>query len=172
MPTCIRCKDCGFLSIRDARDSLVYPADERIRENAVTRNHTFSDGEIFGGASLTILSDRMICYVGYPALADDMHELRHAKTVIHKERECPHFIQWVPGKTPKEHEEMTILERVQAEYSQQRQEERQWQQQVEALAETRHQEQRHDNRQTVIWGLVVALVSAIIGGLISRQWGG
>lgn len=34
---------------------------------------------------------------------------------IHSEHECPKFVQWHPGKNPKEHEDMTILEQVQSE---------------------------------------------------------
>lgn len=115
--------------------------------------------------------DTIICYKGQPDFAVDMETLR-ALVVIDTERSCPYFETWIPGKTPKEHEEMTIVEQVKAEYAQQRQEERQWRQQIEALAETRHQEQRHDNRWMLILSLSVALVAAIIGGLISRQWGG
>lgn len=167
----MKCKDCGYLSVRSALDSLVYPASEDARKYGMTRCHYDNSLEGFGGGPLIVGSDKLICYVGHPAFSEDMESLKIAEKVISKERTCPRFVHWIHGKTPKEHEDMTIVEQVKAEYSQQRQEEREWQQRVEALAETRHQEMRRDKWKMTIWALVIALASAIIGGLISRQWG-
>jgi len=98
---------------------------------------------------------------------------------INAEHDCPRFVTWLPGNTPKEHEDMTILEQVRAEQQQfredesrrsekQRQEDRHFQQQIEALYEKRHQELRDDEktgsekmRTIAKWSVIGTAISAV-----------
>lgn len=166
MPEKVQCKTCGFLTLRHFKTSEMIEAIPLWREQGA-----------YGGHDLHTRPAQWVCYLNSPAFpprppkgasheTDETCSAREIQTPIN----CDEWRAYRPGKNPKEHEDMTILEQVRSEQSQSRVEDMRWQKQVEALAETRHQELRGDGKKTIFWSAVAALVAAIIGGLLSRQW--
>lgn len=172
----VRCNCCGLLATRNFQNSLVYPANEHVRKTGRTK--VYYDSSIdFGGGPMASGYDAIICFKGYPGLPEDIDETNELKA-IQKERSCPYFVAWVPGYTPEKHEEMTLLEQVQSLAAQQRAEELQrsrewraedlrWQKQVEALYETRHQENIKEAKSSKIWSITVAIISAAVAFMAS-----
>jgi len=163
----VKCRDCGLLSIRSCVDSLIYPADEAVRESGATRRYNSSD------TAFVFDADRIICFQGFPALESDLSAMR-AYEAIHNERDCPHFVANVPGLTPQRHHDMSLIEQVQSLNSQQRAEDLRWQKQVEALYETRHQELRRDtarfHRQSFVVslaGVLVSILAAVLSAMVT-----
>ncbi|MEX0677981.1 MAG: hypothetical protein WD063_12945 [Pirellulales bacterium] len=150
MPECVRCKDCAFLSVRNASTSDVYPADERVRKYGTpkTRLHYAPEG-IGGGGFPMEETDSLICYYGIAAFSEDMKTLRVPEKAISKDRACSHFRRWISGKTPKEHEDMAIIEQVRAEQSAFREQE-----------ERRRVEWRREDRNDMRSTRIIAIFAA------------
>ncbi len=118
----VKCADCGFLTVRDEYNELPCEATPRTRS---TGNHQSSNGKS--------VSAKLFCGKDNPAfpqpeeiLDRGMHNpisQSHPNVqAIQTNIECGDFHRYRPGKTPKEHEEMTILEQVRAENQSARQE--------------------------------------------------
>ena len=105
----VKCKDCGLLGVRKNYDGEVVEATESIR----------SEGK---HGSLPV---KFICCVASAFFPEIEHASKHRIRGIGLERQeavdanlkaidtdidCLAHQDWVPGKTPKEHEEMTTLQ--------------------------------------------------------------
>jgi hypothetical protein len=92
-----------------------------------------------------------------------MSDKRQAIAVMNEDIECPRFRKWIPGKTPKEHEEMSLLERLRAEQQVWRTEEAKWRNETETSLNRRH------HSQFVLQALiaVIGVAASIIGSLIA-----
>ena len=184
-----KCIDCGFLAIRDHYNDEVREATEHCR---ATGRHQSSRGN---GTPA-----KFFCYASSPAFpayakpgefrpppsdrltAEQMaagHPPPSKPTpasilAFGTEVDCCEYCQWRPGKSPKEHEEMSFLQEVEARSSRWRDEELRWQKQVEAIAETRHQENRRDlelqtakTLRAMWWGIAAAIVAALVSGVLA-----
>ena len=110
-----QCCKCGFLAVRNVEDSHVYSADERLRANGVLPMRDFPGSrEPHLGASLIRRSDTVLCYLGRVEMTCPP-QTNNCIDAIRLNHECPRFVPWLPGKTPKEHEDMSILEQVRTE---------------------------------------------------------
>ncbi len=109
-----KCRDCGLLSVRDMLTSEPRSADERARNDGVYA----SQGKKFVAGFL--------CRANASNFSGDssMKSSVAAVESINVSIDCGEFVEWYPAKTPREHEEMTIIERVRAENDAARQESR------------------------------------------------
>lgn len=175
MPAKVTCLDCGYLAVRD---EYTESTCEAIKATRTTGWHQSSMGN-------STPAD-LFCYKTSPAFPitdgtgqdcslDDLHVLQ-----LRTEIECATWIAYYPGKSPKEHEEMSVVEQMRCEQLAFQQQERrradEWRaedirlrQQFEALYETRHQENRGDlerhHQRTVaiaIFSAVAAAAAAIV----------
>jgi hypothetical protein len=107
-----------------------------------------------------ILEQEQICFANACDLkaeyktAPDSEVIKSRLYVITTERDCPRFIPWRQGRSPKEHDEMQLLQEVE------RRTER-WQKQQEALYETRHQEELREQRKSRITSAIIAIIGVI-----------
>lgn len=118
----VKCIECGFLAVRDGHNSqLVCEATEKCRASGYhhNSNDTSSPAQFF-------------CYLGRPEFPPVADSAPTGSSVVSPRREmrletdrvellkteipCDDaFCRWRHGKSPKEHEEMTFLQRVEAE---------------------------------------------------------
>ena len=125
---CVKCKDCGYLGIRDpfSPTSPITEAYELVREtgwqNASNGHRTVA---------------RLRCYekkreFGSPKV-DQPHKLVVA---ISEEIECDAFIEWLPGRSPEKHKDLSLLEKAREEY-------REAQQRADRKADEREAQRGH-----------------------------
>ena len=107
----VKCADCGFLAIRDEYTEDVKEATRRVRER----------GEAVTSAQNTHRA-KVFCYEGVRRMLPLNMDAQQVAAMVNEEIECGEFRKWSEGKTPKEHEEMTILEQVKEENATARQE--------------------------------------------------
>ena len=151
MPGDVQCKNCGLLALRVKNGGGLDPIDFGVRNGERLPHNTFSNQ--FGSFSVSIHHDEPVCSV----LAYDLPaECVHSKflDVLNADRTCDQFVPWQPTLSPKDHVEMKLLHEVETRT-------KLWQQQQEALAETRHQELRKDATRDSDWSRILALGSLI-----------
>lgn len=158
-----QCVKCGLLAIRNVEDSHVYAADELVRKGGVLPMRQLpGTREPHRGVSLIHRSDTLICYVGRPEMRCPP-ETAHCLPFIIVEHHCPKFVPWLPGKSPKEHEDMTILEQVRTEQAifQMEEKREREKQRAEDLAD-RNAQQAHNKttRRVAVGSLIVAIAVA------------
>jgi hypothetical protein len=166
----VKCVECGFLAIRDEYDNSTCEAPPESRQRGI---HKSSHGNITPA--------KFFCYKNCPVFDApvmpsgrdrNMHSPRTENETlksINNEIDCDLFFTWRPGKSPKEHEEMMLLQEVERRTDQWRQDDLRWQKQQEALAETRHQELKNVySRQLRVskWQVILAGL-AIVGGIVA-----
>jgi hypothetical protein len=117
----VKCAECGFLSVVDHYTGDFCEADEKARTTGRYRN---SQGK-FAIANVR-------CYKGSPKFCPlDEDVWPHGQyydvdpeplvTLLNEEKDCGElFRKREPGKSPKEHDEMSILEQVEIRNAQQR----------------------------------------------------
>lgn len=113
MPTC---STCGFLAMRDGRETVEVLRNSRTKGVRIPPNRPIPVPASF------------YCYAGSNCLESptgDGVTAKDALRSIEREHDCADWILWRAGKTPKEHEEMSLLEQVRAEQAAWREEERQ-----------------------------------------------
>lgn len=195
MPNAVKCSECGFLAVRDHYNEAVCETtlDCRTRGQHKSSNGNATAADFFCyRTSESFRSFQPVSERDGIAKATNNPRVERAQ-VLTVEIECDSFFRYRPGKSPKEHEEMTFLQEVDsrnataraedARLNQQwREEERQlkaasekkdsdWKKQIEALAEVRHQEQlasaaraRRDMWIFSITAGIIAIVSGAISG--------
>jgi hypothetical protein len=179
MPENVKCVDCGFLGRRHRRSGNLVAADSMLRER----------GYLLQGEPGT----RDKSFEEYPECFVNEFNFRTAisrpteseiKQEIDKERICPRYVKLKPGKNPAEHLDMELVAEIERRNAAWRTEEIErggkwreadelWQKQVEALAETRHQELRRDaerdrkkNRNTNYAVAAVAFIGSILAAIL------
>jgi len=95
--------------------------------------------------------------------------------VINKQRDCPKFVPWVQGFSPKDHKTMlhekTLLEMQERQRERERQwqeeqkrSDHEWQQSVRKADHARQQKQRVWDR---VWGIVLLVLGVVFGGVFT-----
>jgi len=169
-----KCKDCGYLAVRDEYNDTVCEATEFTRERGL---HKSSEG-MSTPARLLCFKNSTSFHTGRACTVETrdakLSQMKLANEQLASEVECKHFRKWMPGRSPKEHEEMSFLEMIDNRTRQWREEDIKRTQAFEALYETRHQELRNDaeNRdrrstKITILGIAVAILAAIVSGTLS-----
>ncbi len=99
----VQCKNCGYIGVRARFTGLTYEADERVRDQGVQFVATEAP-----------CPARIFCYAnerGFAAAPVDGQKM--VIEALGLEIDCRSFTKWQRGKTPKEHAEMALLDRVQ-----------------------------------------------------------
>ena len=128
-----KCSECGLLAVRDEYNDLVCEATGFTR---LKGSHQSSKG------IATIA--KVFCYANSPSFPTipNAPQMRNVQAInwvnpivqaIGEVRQCSQYQSWSPGKTPKEHEEMSFVEKVRSEY-------RESEMRQSAFAERHHQE--------------------------------
>lgn len=151
--TMVRCSECGLLALTWHHGT--FEATEQLRERGQLPVD-FSSGVIGITAAYPVCCGGALDFGGL-----NCPEPKELSAIFQADRECQKFVKWHRGLSPKDHHDMSILEKVRAEQSQWRNEDLRWQKQVEALAETRHQENRSDLAKLNSKTNTVAIVAAI-----------
>ena len=107
----IKCADCGFLGVFDERTDEVKEATARARQS----------GEQATSAQTTHRA-KVFCYRNAREMDWATINPEQVATLVNEPIDCVSYLAWSPGKSPKEHEEMTILEKVKAEFAKNREE--------------------------------------------------
>ncbi len=91
-----KCNQCGFLSVRDEFNGKVREAAEITRVQADHRN---------GDGSLS--TAKLLCYRNSPCFPKQDTNMRvEIIAKIDADIACSEFESWLPGRSPKEHQEM------------------------------------------------------------------
>ncbi len=97
----VKCKDCGYLGVREANGTQLVNPDKTQRE--------------VGRAINGITEHCPVCAIAafdLPAEHRDppgMNPSEHAANIMAKDRECHQFTDNMPGLSPKEHIDMNLL---------------------------------------------------------------
>lgn len=86
-----RCDECGYLAIRDEQGHGALEVNKQVRKIGHGKNKQAS----------------LFCYLSSPAFTGAIHEIT----------DCDKVTRWLEGRTPKEHEDMTALEKATALYT-------------------------------------------------------
>jgi hypothetical protein len=110
----VKCVECGYIEVRDRDSYEVHEVPEFTR----------ATGQ-YKGRSGNLTNARLLCAKASPAfLPVEMPAIIHSGTphgkdhpnvkMLNECRDCGSFMKWIPGKSPKEHEAMSLLERVES----------------------------------------------------------
>lgn len=113
-PRMVRCKDCGYLAVRDQLD--VAKVSEATRDYRTQGRQRDSVGGNTPGTP--------ICHIGMRTF-----EHRDSPSIVaetSQEFECNGFTPWIEGRSPKAHEEMSFVEQMEARTHQWRAEDLSW----------------------------------------------
>ncbi len=102
-----RCIDCGLLAIADEETGRSRIAPDQLREKGYLLS---ADGRA--------IEAHVFCHRGSDAFPTNLplHSPSELVEKLSAENECTLYRRWIKGKSPQEHEEMSILERLQLEH--------------------------------------------------------
>lgn len=130
-----KCVECGYLAIRDEHGKGAFETPKLARTKGVFKN----------SKNLTENAD-IYCYVqsqAFPVLGPmpqrDVHkpfDIHPVVKAVNEEHDCQKLRIWSPGKSPKEHEEMSHLEEVKSLYVQEEKRAAKWRKEDRSLALT------------------------------------
>ncbi len=99
MPNKVRCKQCGFLTVVNAKTRELVSAEIALREL----------GRLPGDGKFYIYDERPLCFVLAADIPAEMGQHPDDSTrmvAVSRVRECDKLVPWRQGFTPKEHQEM------------------------------------------------------------------
>lgn len=134
----VQCKECGYLARWDERKAESAEAVEIMR----------SRGRGNSGRTLEIF-----CFVGSSVFLPKVEHVESPARLVERiscEIDCPRFLRWISGRSPREHEQMSNEEK------------------SAIVAEFRHQQQMSLTRHVLVWSIiasVAAVGSAIVATL-------
>jgi hypothetical protein len=137
----VKCKECGLLAVIHPQTNEAVEAPSKLREDGyfvVDRKWFFPSLVCRANVRLFDKGKRW----------ESGQELLDA---ISDEIECTSFCDYELGRTPKEFEEMSLHQQM-----------IRWEQQQEAIAETRHQELRRDAQRRHWQTIAISILCAII----------
>ncbi|MHB1033671.1 MAG: hypothetical protein ACYC35_01440 [Pirellulales bacterium] len=161
MDKAVRCVHCGLLGLREEKTWRLVEVEERCREK--------------GRVAVSHRIEPILCSAQkrtFSKIPDDWSK------ELNEERDCPAFIPWCPGFTPKEHTEMAraqeLLAREQAREDadhrwreEQAAKQRKWQQEQAGLAQRWRQEDlrhlKNDMRIKALAPVVAVIVGTFLG---------
>ncbi len=174
----VKCVNCGLLALRDAETENVCEVTESTRSSGT---HKSSRG--------STTDAKVFCFAKSPAFQappeTTSRDMRSARgylhpvvTIINDDRACNQFQEWIPGKSPKEHEDMPQVaethriaadaERRDIEFREAteqrivkwRAEDKEWREGVEANIDRRHHANYFANFLLALLGAVIALIGS------------
>lgn len=158
----VKCAECGLLTFRDTSTGKARDADERARS---------SGSYLREKDTLGVDNAKFLCYSGCSSFSGCSESNKPADVVasIKVEIECDSFRKWIPAKTAKEHEEMSIVERVERLNDQRRQEDIARQERWNAETEKSIGRRFRISTAITLIGVAVSAVVAFIVAVLSTQ---
>jgi hypothetical protein len=140
-----RCCNCGFLTVQERDTGEYLEVNDEFRQTGSSNRYRFPlvpSGSLMGHL-------RVLCFVDAVDLSAEINAARAlgtavaspVKSVIQEPRECSKFVLHQRGLSPKEHREMSILEKVRAENAEA-------QQQAAQIADRQHDENLEESRRS------------------------
>lgn len=172
----VKCKDCGLLGVRKNYDGEVVEATESIRSEG--KNGSLPVKFICCGASAFFPEIEHASIHRIRGAGPERQEAVKANLkAIDTDIDCLAHQDWVPGKTPKEHEEMTntqILLDMKQQIINLKEETLRLSMAFKATDQIHHNENRDDRKLTSIdarWhfriNVAVAITGIVIGAIVS-----
>ncbi len=173
----VKCSECGFLAVRNVETRELEEAESVYREFGVSPLMGKMEGHPTDRHSTIPL-----CIRGYQGLQHEITEAlasdSRVSQVVHKDRDCELYTEWLLGFSPKEHLEMLDRKWTLEFQAEQRRLDRDWQEAQGIKAENRHTEQLSllrgiHKRELIFLGIGVTLAIAIvtvIGAVIEAGW--
>lgn len=159
-----KCSECGYLSWRSP--SGFEEVDESNR------------------GRFTIQSRPPLCFLREPSFAEERSIIRKTEELydpnmidglIHRERECDSFTVWSQGFTPKEHLEMSFMQKLREMESARDASRQEWQERVFSQQADRDEKWRKEDRDATrrnTWiafaGLAIAAISPVASHFLQR----
>jgi hypothetical protein len=156
-----RCAECGFIALRSTQTRMLVEVDGTIRHRAT---HGGSLVEFVEAYELD-----PVCFVQAFDLPTEGegHSWPIAK-ILPKPRDCPKFVLWKQGFSPKEHQQMIDSLELINRQNDQRERDRQWEERREDAMrrweEKRDQEAAYRDKLARRSSLIGNIVNAIIAG--------
>lgn len=139
----VKCVDCGFLAMRDPATNQAREVTEKERNDGLTTNPQRRLPHLepilllcFQSCELFVANHKVKRSNGGFPKGDANPNINAINTEI----ECDSFRKWERGKSPEKHEEMSIVEQVEAKHAAERAEDLKRQDEFEARIERRFQE--------------------------------
>src|SRR5208283_6219495 len=107
-----KCSECGFLAARNLYTRQLEEVEKEYRDNGASPTKPFPDGvEMMSISGIRNVYGLPVCFARAFPLDQEIMASASSKdngilTVINQERQCPSFVKWQQGFTPKEHQEM------------------------------------------------------------------
>ena len=98
MAEVVRCRDCGFLAMRNVETRKLEEAEETLRNT----------GQIPAQHRMKRHESLPVCFMAAVNLRAEAtgEDPVHVLEIVNRERQCAAFTNWNVGYTPKEHREM------------------------------------------------------------------
>jgi hypothetical protein len=112
-----KCSECGFLAARNLYTRQLEEVEKEYRDNGASPTKPFPDGvEMMSINGIRNVYGLPVCFArAFPLdleiVASASSKDNGILTVINRERQCPYFVKWQQGFTPKEHQEMLDRQR-------------------------------------------------------------
>lgn len=182
----VKCTNCGLLCVTGER-KISYPAMGLVVKTPVEFpapappsyvEFPRKNRKSGGGPQMGTPWD-VICFAEEPQWAAEVEATGGEKrTVMERDRECDSFIEYVLGHGPKEHVMLKLQRRLEEREDARDKAQKDWQLEVDARAQGRHQDQMNLAKQTAKWEIIVLGIVAMIvlsavtllGSIIEANW--
>ena len=153
-PQC--CRTCGYVGLRPKDGGDLLEIDKECRSTGDVQWKLYPKGPVCFHEAFDLFSEREeFAHRELKNIAKCINPVA-VKHVFDKERTgCP-WTRWIPGHTPKEHEDMSLLDKLESRTQQWRSEDIDWRLKVEEGIRKRHDK-----------NLIVQLLLAILGGFVA-----
>ena len=108
----VKCAECGFIAARNLYTRQLEEVEKEYRDTGASPTKPFPDGiEMMSINGIRNVYGLPICFARAFPMEEEIVTSASSKdngiiTVINRERQCPYFVKWQQGFTPKEHREM------------------------------------------------------------------
>lgn len=153
-----QCVDCGYLALRKRQSTELVGADARYRK----------DGAIPSDGQYNLFEDLPVCWrnvISFEEVAESSSRGDGHKAAL-ATRRCPEFIKWRSHLSPKEHDEMKLLQEVERRTKEWRDEDVAWRENVDGDIDKRFKEEQRIAARRHIATVILQFLLAILAGAI------
>ena len=101
----VRCADCGYLSLQESDTRRLVEVEIKVRQD-------WKQLKTIPGERGPRYESRPMCFARVADLPREAggSDAGQIRAIVEAERDCPAFTPWLYGRTPREHEEMSLIE--------------------------------------------------------------
>jgi len=163
----VKCADCGFLAQRHIETRELRDAEEALRKSGKNLYHLSHDRK----SKVYIYEVPPLCTKRQTEFPTEEQPIFEA---VQQERQCSVFMRWLPGFTPKEHQEMLDRQYLMEREDRRDEEMRGREDRRDELAEARYQEQMKEQRaehkrELLVLGLLM-IAAVLTAAVINAGW--